>query len=78
MNESIIRNAIDLSIQQNERVHVTIDGDIKSQIHDLVSATWTGEWDYSDENDGSLDVYSLNGGDSEWRLCVSEETKTND
>lgn len=76
MNETIIRDAISRSISHNEIVHVTIDEDDTCVIQELVSATITGDWDYSDENrddDGRevLDVYSLSEAPDQWRIKVT-------
>jgi len=68
-NEQLIRDAISRSISHNEIVHVSIECDkLEGVIHDLVTSTTMGEWDYSTENDGSLEVYA-----DDWRINVSKE-----
>ena len=72
-NEQIIRDAISRSISHNEIVHVEIDG---GDIHELVSATVSQDWDYSEENRDDegrevLDVYSTDDAGDEWRIKVT-------
>lgn len=74
MTTQIIRDAISRSISHTEIVHVTIEGN--DDIHELVTAAYAGEWDYSDENpdeDGNqvLDVYSLESESDSWRINVT-------
>lgn len=75
-NEQIIRNAISRSISHNEIVHCEVSDVASDEIHSLVMATETGEWDYSQENRDEegrevLDVYTLDGNANEWRIKVT-------
>ena len=74
-NEEIIRDAISRSISHTEIVHVDLDCD-SSDIHSLVGAAVTGEWDYSEENRDDegrevLDVYSLDCEADQWRIKIT-------
>ena len=71
-NETIIREAIGRSISHDEIVYVVVAAKLGQDIHDWVTATQSEDWDYSTENDGSLDVYSTDdhAGDS-WRIRVT-------
>ena len=74
-NEQIIRNAISRSMSHNEIVHCEVSV-ASDDIHNLVMATETGEWDYSQENRDEegrevLDVYTLDGNAHEWRIKVT-------
>lgn len=66
--EETVRHAIDQSIRQNEIVHVEVSGE---SIYDLIQATQDGNWDYSVENDGSLDCYSTAESRDSWRINVT-------
>jgi|JI9StandDraft_1071089.scaffolds.fasta_scaffold174712_1 hypothetical protein len=73
INEQIIRDAINRSISRNEIVRCEVSG---GEIHSLVTATETGEWDYSQENRDEegrevLDVYTLGTGSNGWRIKVT-------
>lgn len=75
-NEQIIREAISRSISHNEIAHCEVTGVASDEIHSLVMATETGEWDYSQENrdeDGRevIDAYSLDGNPRQWRIKVT-------
>ena len=66
--DDTIREAIDRSISHNEIVHVEVDAIDGQDIHDWMTAIQSDCWDYSTENDGSLDVYST---DDSWRIKVT-------
>jgi len=76
-NQETIREAISRSMSHTECVHVTIAADDHHDaIHECVSASITGEWDYTEENrdeDGNqvYDVYSIEGEDDQWRIKVT-------
>ena len=72
LSQITIREAISRSISHEEIVHVEVTGDI----HDLIMATQVDGWDWSRENDGSMDVYSTDDhrGDS-WRINVTGATE---
>lgn len=75
-NEQIIRDAIDHSMSHNEIVHCEVRGVETYDIHSLVMATESGEWDYSQENHDEegrevLDVYTLPDNNDQWRIKVT-------
>lgn len=75
-NEQIIREAIGRSISHNEIVSCEVTDVSSDEIHDLVMATETGEWDYSEENRDEegrevLDVYTLEHNKHQWRIKVT-------
>jgi hypothetical protein len=76
VNEEIIRGAISRSVSHNEIVHCDICNATSDDIHSLVMASQTGEWDFSQENRDEeghevLDVYSLDSEDDQWRIKVT-------
>jgi hypothetical protein len=75
-NEEAIRSAISRSISHDEIVHCEVSDVATEEIHSLVMASQTGEWDYSQENRDEegrevLDVYSLDGSPDAWRIKVT-------
>lgn len=70
--EQIIRDAISRSISHTEIVQVTIErgehDDAYMAAYEAITSAVTGEWDCSNENDGSYDCYDLAG---TWRVNVT-------
>lgn len=69
-NEQIIRDAISRSMSRNEIVNCEVSNVASDDIHDLVTATELGEWDYNEEG-RVLDVFSLDSNKNEWRIKVT-------
>jgi hypothetical protein len=72
-NEQVIRDAISRSMSHNEIVRCEING---GDIHDLVSASVSQDWDYSSENRDDqgrevLDAYSTDDATDQWRIKVT-------
>ena len=67
-----IENAIARSISHNEIVRCTFEGD-EAELRYRIEENTADYTDYnvSEENDGSLDVYSLDDGDVAWRIRVT-------
>ena len=67
-----IENAIARSISHNEIAHCTFEGD-EAELRYRIEENTADYTDYnvSEENDGSLDVYSLDDGDGAWRIRVT-------
>lgn len=61
-----LQHAIIESIQQDRRVPVEYNGTIEDCVSDLDEIGDGGDIDYSQENDGSYEVWSTDG----WRLAV--------
>jgi hypothetical protein len=69
-----IENAIARSISHNEIAHCTFEGD-EAELRYRIKENTADYTDYqinvSEENDGSLDVYSLDDGHGAWRIRVT-------
>ncbi len=70
---STIEKAVERSISHNETAGYEFDGcefaDLMDSLYLTMDVDFDGqEWDYSTEDDGSLDVYSTDG--QNWRIQI--------
>lgn len=61
-----IKAAITQSIDTNSIVRLEVEGDLLDAT--LGVPGWAGEFDYAEENDGSLDVWGTDYDGNDWRV----------